>query len=85
MAPPLKPALDFFVLTRQPLALCPFCSTDADWPVDIVFIRMPSGKTIRPTEHPVRVVGTLEIGPAVDEATGFLSIVRIKADRVDIQ
>ena len=32
MAPPLKPALDFFVLTRVPLALCPFCASDTQWP-----------------------------------------------------
>ena len=42
MAPPLKPALDFFVLTRVPLALCPFCASDAQWPEDIVFVRLPS-------------------------------------------
>ncbi|MDR1376077.1 MAG: hypothetical protein LBJ22_01085, partial [Synergistaceae bacterium] len=26
MAPPLKPTLSFFVLTRVPMSLCPFCS-----------------------------------------------------------
>src|SRR5215470_19576182 len=30
MAPPLKPESHFFVLTRQPLALCPFCQSDVD-------------------------------------------------------
>ena len=25
MAPPLKPESHFFVLTREPLAICPFC------------------------------------------------------------
>src|SRR5262245_43831755 len=38
MAPPLKPESRFFVLTRQPLALCPFCQSDAEWPVDIVVV-----------------------------------------------
>src|SRR4029453_16320731 len=28
MAPPLKPALDFFLLPLIPLALCPFCACD---------------------------------------------------------
>ena len=32
MAPPLKAEADFFVLTAAPMALCPFCSSDADWP-----------------------------------------------------
>lgn len=84
MAPPIKPDLDFFVLTRSPMALCPFCSTDADWPDDIVFVRMKGGRTIRPTEKPVQVEGTLEVGSAVDEATGFVSLVRIIADEVRV-
>ena len=38
MAPPLKPESRFFVLTREPLALCPFCQSDAEWPADIVVV-----------------------------------------------
>jgi hypothetical protein len=83
MAPPLKPALDFFVLTRIPLATCPFCSTDADWPVDIVFVRMPEDEAARPTASLLRVRGTLEIGSARDQATGFLSQVRLIANDVE--
>src|SRR5262249_56041062 len=48
MAPPLKPALDFFVLTRVPLALCPFCASDAQWPQDIVFVRLPPWHPLTP-------------------------------------
>ena len=84
MAPPLKPALDFFVLTRVPLALCPFCASDAQWPEDIVFVRLPSGQTIRPTSSPLQVVGRLDIGTKTDEATGFVSLVRIAAERVTV-
>jgi hypothetical protein len=84
MAPPLKPALDFFVLTRVPLSLCPFCASDADWPEDIVFVRMPQGRTIQPTSATVRVTGQLDIGTKTDEATGFVSLVRIAADRVQV-
>lgn len=84
MAPPIKPDLDFFVLTKNPMALCPFCSSDADWPDDIVFVRMRDGRTVRPTERPIRVEGTLEVGSKVDEATGFVSLVRIIADEVRI-
>ena len=32
MAPPLKAESTFFVLTSQPMAICPFCQSDADWP-----------------------------------------------------
>src|SRR5471032_917182 len=38
MAPPLKAEARFFVLTREPLSLCPFCNSDADWPADIVVV-----------------------------------------------
>ena len=84
MAPPLKPALDFFVLTRMPLSLCPFCASDAEWPEDIVFVRMPQGRTIQPTSATVRVTGQLDIGTKTDEATGFVSLVRIAADGVQV-
>ena len=32
MAPPLKPEIDFFVLTSLPTAICPFCDAAASWP-----------------------------------------------------
>jgi hypothetical protein len=84
MAPPLKPALDFFVLTRVPLSLCPFCASDAEWPEDIVFVRMPPGQTLQPTAATVRVTGQLDIGTKTDEASGFVSLVRIYADGVQV-
>ncbi len=84
MAPPLKPALDFFVLTRIKLATCPFCSTAADWPEDIVLVTMPPGKEIQLVEEPITVVGKLEIGEAVDPQTGFFSLLRLRADSVEV-
>src|SRR5262247_4782193 len=84
MAPPLKPALDFFVLTRIPLALCPFCASDAQWPEDIVFVRMPPGQTVQPTSAPVQVIGRLDVGTKTDAATGFVSLIRIDAEQVAI-
>jgi len=84
MAPPLKPALDFFVLTRVPLALCPFCASDAQWPEDIVFVRLPPGQRLTPTSALLRVVGRLEVGTKTDTATGFVSLVRIDAERVTV-
>ncbi|MBW7882668.1 MAG: hypothetical protein H3C34_08525 [Caldilineaceae bacterium] len=82
MAPPLKPELDWFVLTRIRLEYCPFCSTAADWPDDIAVVYLNEG-TIRPTEKPLRLRGRLEVGPSVDPETGMVSLVRIYANQLD--
>lgn len=84
MAPPLTAKVNFFVLTRVAMSICPFCSTDADWPIDIVVVSMPKGKEVIPTEHQVKVTGTLSIGSQTDEATGFVSLIRIIADKVEV-
>jgi hypothetical protein len=84
MAPPLKPNLDFFVLTRIRLAACPFCSTAADWPEDILLVTMPDGKTVKQIEEPITLVGKLEIGEAVDSKTGFFSLLRVRAETIEI-
>jgi len=83
MAPPLKPKLDFFVLTKAPMATCPFCSSAADWPPDIVLVILPPGRTADPTTQRIRVVGRLEVGIKTDQDTGFVSLVRIYADRIE--
>ncbi|MBX3029655.1 MAG: hypothetical protein KF809_05815 [Chloroflexi bacterium] len=82
MAPPLKPDLDFFVLTRIRMAYCPFCSTAADWPDDIAVVYLTQG-TMRATDRPLRLEGVLELGARRDEQTGLLSIVRIRADHIE--
>lgn len=77
MAPPLLPDLDFFILTKMPLAVCPFCEPEMEWPDNLVFIRMK--KMISPTNYrvPIVVTGRLEIGDEIDEETGFYSKVRL--------
>lgn len=77
MAPPLKAESSFFVLTRQPLAICPFCQTDADWPVDIVVVMMRTVTPLVSAGRRVVVTGRLEVGSATDEATGFVSQIRL--------
>ncbi len=77
LAPPLKPDVDFFVLTRTPVALCPFCNSDADWPSDIVVVYPKSRLDVAQDGTPVAVVGMLEIGSSVDRKTGFVSLVRV--------
>ena len=84
MAPPLKSTLDFFVLTRVPLARCPFCVSDTQWPEDVVFVRLPAWQTLTPTPARLRVVGRLDVGTKTDTATGFVSLVRIEAERVTV-
>ncbi len=84
MAPPLKPALDFFVLTRIRLAFCPFCSTAADWPDDIALVYMPEDETTTATVEPVRVYGRLEVGASVDRETGMVSMVRIYLSKLEV-
>jgi hypothetical protein len=77
MAPPLKPESRFFVLTREPVAVCPFCASDAEWPVDIVVIYLRGA--LAPVNFSARidVEGKLEIGSWVDPQTGFVSQVRL--------
>lgn len=78
MAPPLKPEIKFFVLTKLPSAVCPFCDAAAAWPNDIVLVQM--ARPIHAVDYDLllRVTGTLEIGVETDETTGFVSKVRIR-------
>lgn len=83
MAPPLKPTLSFFVLTKVPMSICPFCSTDADWPDDIVLVKLVQPVTALPFDRPITVTGQLELGYQLDDETGFVSLVRIMADTIE--
>ena len=76
-APPLKAESNFFVLTREPLALCPFCQSDADWPVDIVVIYLRRQSSLIDAGTRVSVVGRLEAGSWTDPDNGFVSQLRI--------
>lgn len=77
MAPPLKPESDFFVLTRFPMSICPFCSSEADWPSDIVVVYLAaSARTLSPSQI-ITVSGRLETGAKMDPNTAFVSLVRI--------
>lgn len=83
MAPPLTPTIRFFVLTEVPMSVCPFCSSDADWPDNIIVVKVSDPVTALPYDSPISVTGTLEIGSEVDEETGFVSQLRIAADSID--
>lgn len=77
MAPPLKAEANFFVLTEVPLALCPFCSSDADWPDDIVVVYLNRAQTFEQANGLIDVSGKLEVGSWTDPDTGFVSLLRI--------
>mgnify|MGYP000035303238 CR=1 FL=1 len=77
MAPPLKADANFFVLTKRPMSVCPFCETSADWPIDIVFVRMREKLEAVRFNRPIMTTGVLELGVAKDEETGFVSMVRL--------
>lgn len=77
MAPPLKPSINFFVLTETPMAVCPFCSTDADWPYNMVVVYVNGSVDALPYDQEVTVTGTLDLGSYMDGDTGFVSQVRL--------
>ena len=77
MAPPLKPSINFFVLTETPMAICPFCSTDADWPYNMVVVYVNGSVDALPYDQEVTVTGTLDLGSYMDGDTGFVSQVRL--------
>ena len=78
MAPPLKAEAAFFVLTEIPMSICPFCSTDADWPDNIVVVYLGEKQTFVQPSAPIEVRGTLEMGSWTDPETGFLSLLRLR-------
>lgn len=77
MAPPLKAKGNFFVLTKDPVSLCPFCQSDADWPADILVVYLKQDVLFVQKNRPLAVTGRLEIGSYTDPATGFVSQVRL--------
>ena len=77
MAPPLRASGDFFVLTRQPVSLCPFCNSDADWPADIMVVYLAKEEFFTPHGRPLLVSGTLQVGSFTDPDTGFVSQLRL--------
>ena len=70
MAPPLKAEAAFFVLTREPVALCPFCQSDADWPDNILVVYLSSSQSFVQNNTTIEVEGVLEIGSHRDGDTG---------------
>lgn len=77
MAPPLRAESRFFVLTRRPMAVCPFCNSASDWPDDIVAIYAKRLVKVIAFNIPIVVSGALELGTYKDPELGFVSRVRL--------
>lgn len=77
MAPPLKAESTFFVLTNRPMAVCPFCESEAEWPNDIIAVY--TKRVIEVVPFNVRIVtrGTLMLDTYEDPETGFVSRARV--------
>jgi hypothetical protein len=84
MAPPLKAEAQFFVLTEIPMALCPFCSTDADWPDNILVVYLDRKQTFTQPNQLIEARGMLERGSWTDPETGFVSQLRLRQARYDL-
>lgn len=77
MAPPLKAESVFFVLTKKPMAVCPFCEPGTPWPDDILAVYAKRIVDVIPFNVPILVEGVLELGDQVDPELGFYSKVRL--------
>lgn len=77
MAPPLKAEATFFVLTKRPMAVCPFCESSADWPLDILAVYTKRTLDVVPFNVPLVTSGTLALGEFTDPETGFVSKIRL--------
>ena len=77
MAPPLKAGRAFFVLTKLPMAVCPFCDSELDWPTDIVLVRLRRSQDWVDFNQPIMVPVRSALGTEIDQETGFVSRVRL--------
>ncbi|MAS45500.1 MAG: hypothetical protein CML46_07650 [Rhodobacteraceae bacterium] len=78
MAPPLKAQSRFFVLTKRPMAVCPFCESEAEWPDDILAVFASRVVDAIPFNVPIVSGGVLRLGAHTDAETGFVSRVRLE-------
>jgi hypothetical protein len=78
MAPPLKAKSNFFVLTKAPMALCPFCASDTDWSADILVVYLKKRQIFVQHNAIIQVKGILEYGSWTDNESGFVSLLRLK-------
>ena len=68
----------FFVLTKRPMAVCPFCESEAEWPDDILAVFASRVVDAIPFNVPIVSGGVLRLGAHADAETGFVSRVRLE-------
>jgi len=78
MAPPLKAESNFYVLTNRPMAVCPFCSDEAEWPDDILAVYAQRIVNVIPFNVRIISRGVLELGTYTDPELGFVGRVRLQ-------
>ena len=71
MAPPLKAESKFFVLTKMPMAVCPFCEPETDWPDDILAVYARRTVDVIPFNRKIIAQGRLKLGGYSDPEPGF--------------
>ena len=77
MAPPDLEQGDFFVLTRAPAFICPFCDPGTNWPDDVVLALLDHDSHFVDPTQLIEVVGELEFGAKLDIRTGATRLVRL--------
>jgi len=77
MAPPLKADARFFVLTKMPMATCPFCEPGVEWPRNILPVYTRRVVDVIPFNVRIMATGTLNLGDFTDPDTGFWSKLRL--------
>ena len=77
MAPPLKAESKFYILTKMPMSVCPFCESEADWPDDLIMVYTKETVSVVPFNVPIVSQGILDLGTKSDPETGFVSRVRL--------
>ena len=65
------------VLTKMPMAVCPFCESEAEWPNDILAVYTKRIVDVSPFNVKITTTGVLETGAYRDPDTGFVSMVRL--------
>ncbi|MFZ3589023.1 hypothetical protein ACOI1C_06995 [Bacillus sp. DJP31] len=74
----------FIYLVPNPGSACPFCSADNPKYLEAIAIYPPDGKEVEFTQSGLWAFGILEVGEEVDEATGLISMFRLKADSIEV-
>jgi hypothetical protein len=83
VAPPFRAEAEFMILTRSPMHVCPYCTPDNNWPIDIIVV-IPRGPVpATNSAATLAVTGTLELGPKIDPVTGMTSQLRLMDAVID--